>query len=205
MRSIFGGRLGNVGVDRNGRDRKARSRRLQPSVDGLESRNLMTAVVVPGATLSAGLVTVVPDPGMSSNNTVVSYQTIGGVIDVDVQLNGMNYLFAAAKVGMISYKGSVITDTQTSQTFQNTTGVTTYGCGGSGSNHFIGGYGIDVFVGGSGPNTFDGGKGKDTLIGGSGNNVYNESQTGSGIIIEEGTTLTINVPSNQTGHYNIVI
>ena len=40
MQSIFGRKFGIGRADRN---RTARSRRLAPSVDGLESRNLLTA------------------------------------------------------------------------------------------------------------------------------------------------------------------
>ena len=192
MRSIFGGRLGIVGVDRIGRDRKARSRRLQPSVDGLERRELLT-VAAGSVTLSAGVVTIVPAPNVS-NTAVVSYQTVGGVKEVDVNLNGVDNYFGLGTVGLVSFQGS---DSSGNETFQNETGLSTNAHGGSGTNLFIGGSGLDAFYGGSGTNTFDAGSGYDVLVGGTGSNTYNAT-TGSGLIIERGSTITVNAPPSYT-------
>ena len=195
MRSILGGRLGIVGVDRMGRDRKSKQRRLQAGVEGLESRNLMS--VVGPVTLSAGLVTITPAPN-GPNTAVVSYQNHSGATMLDVNLNGTDNYFSLAQVGMVEYMGSGISG---DQEFQNNTNLHTVAFGGTGTNLFEGGSGQDVFVGGSGSNTFDAGSGFDVLIGGSGTNAYNESSTGFGIIIEVGSSNTISPPSVSTGNY----
>ena len=72
MRSLFGGQLGIVGADRVGRDRKARSRRLQPSVDGLESRNLMSGSA--GSISQVGGAIVLTLDAGSTNTASVSLQ-----------------------------------------------------------------------------------------------------------------------------------
>jgi len=192
MRSIFGGRLGIFGVDRIGRDYKARSRRLQPSVDGLERRELLT-VAAGSVTLSAGVVTIVPAP-TGPSTAVVSYQTVGGVKEVDVNLNGVDNYFGLGTVGLVSFQGS---GSSGNETFQNETGLSTNAQGGSGTNLFIGGSGLDAFYGGSGTNTFDAGSGYDVLVGGTGSNTYNAT-TGSGLIIERGSTITVNAPPSYT-------
>jgi hypothetical protein len=43
MRSVFDRKFGIGRADQVGRDHKSRSRRLEARVEGLESRNLMTA------------------------------------------------------------------------------------------------------------------------------------------------------------------
>ena len=192
MRSIFGGRLGIFGVDRIGRDCKARSRRLQPSVDGLERRELLT-VAAGSVTLSAGVVTIVSAP-TGPSTAVVSYQTVGGVKEVDVNLNGVDNYFGLGTVGLVSFQGS---GSSGNETFQNETGLSTNAHGGSGTNLFIGGSGLDAFYGGSGTNTFDAGSGYDVLVGGTGSNTYNAT-TGSGLIIERGSTITVNAPPSYT-------
>jgi Ca2+-binding RTX toxin-like protein len=145
-----------------------------------------------------GLITVVPDANLSRNTAIVSYQTIGGSAQVDVNLNGSDHYFNTTQALMVAYLGSGISGTQA---FQNTTDLTTVAFGGSGNNTFIGGAGTDEFVGGSGANTFEAGIGYDILVGGSGSNTYYESQTGSGLIIELGTSNAVNTPPGATGSY----
>jgi Ca2+-binding RTX toxin-like protein len=196
MQSIFGRQLGIVGADRVGRDRKARSRRLQPSVDGLESRNLMS-VVVGSVTLSGSAVMVAPAP-TGSSTAIVSLQKVSSVTEVDVNLNGTDHYFALGSVSMVYFNGTGVAG---NQTFTNHTALLTVAYGGSGTNTFTGGSGMDEFIGGSGTNDFYAGSGYDILAGGTGTNVYNESATGSGIILEVGGSNTINDPTGATGSY----
>jgi hypothetical protein len=200
MQSVFGRQFGLGRTDRVARDRKAKSRRLQPSVDGLESRNLLS--LVPGVTLSAGVLTIVPDATVTNNTAVVSYLTVGGVNYLDVSLNGNHTgtQFQLRQVGSVSFQGSGFS---VNETFQNKTGVSTNAHGGSGHNTFIGGLGQDVFYGGSGVNILDAGTGYDVLVGGSGSNTYN-ALTGSGLIIERGSTTSVNDPPNANGSWTVI-
>jgi len=196
MQFVFGRQLGIGRTDRVDRDRKARSRRLQPSVDGLESRNLMS---VPGVSLSAGVLTIVPDATVTNNTAVVSYLTVSGVNYLDVNLNNhhTNTEFQLRQVGSVSFQGSGFS---VNESFQNTTGVSTNAHGGSGTNHFIGGLGHDVFYGGTGVNILDAGTGYDVLVGGAGSNTYN-ALTGSGLIIKRGSTID---PPNANGSWTVI-
>ena len=151
-----------------GRHRMAPSRRRSAQVEGLESRNLMTAGSV---VLTPGLVTVTPS-STGPNIAIVSYQNVKGTTMLDVNLNGTDHDFGLAQVAFVYYMGS---GTSGDQTFQNTTSLHTVAWGGSGTNLFEGGAGQDEFIGGSGSNTFDAGSGYDVLIGGAGPNVFNES------------------------------
>lgn len=189
MRSFFGRLLG--------RELKARPRQLRPSVDGLETRALLTGGSV---TLSGGLVTVLPNTAASQNTVVVQYQKVGSKTMLDVQLNGVNHDFALGSIGTVYFNG---TGTASNETITNKTGVYMAAYGGSGNNVFTGGSGADTFVGGSGKNTFNAGTGFDTLSGGTGTNVFNESATGSGIIFKDASTDTIHRPSGATGHYYV--
>src|SRR5262249_53371818 len=152
--------------------------------------------------LSAGVVTVMPDSTVSQNAAVVSYHNVQGVgTMLDVNLNGVDYDFAPGSVQRVIYSGC---NTGGTQLFTNNTNINTTAVGGSGSNTFTGGSGIDIFVGGSGSNTLNGGTGYSILIGGLGtaSNTYNESATGSGMIITEGSSNTIDPPDGATGHYS---
>jgi Ca2+-binding RTX toxin-like protein len=191
-RSFFGRMFGIVGVGQVGRDRKARPRRLQPSVDGLERRDLLTGSV----TLSAGVVTVLPDSAARQNTAIVANGTGTHAGQLDIQLNGTDNYFAAGSVMMVFFDGYGL---NTDVTFQNNTSVTTIAYGGNGTNVFSGGSGVDEFIGGSGSNTFNAGTGFDILAGGSGTNVYNES-SGSGMIFEVGSHNTIH---GGTGSYSV--
>jgi Ca2+-binding RTX toxin-like protein len=172
-----------------GRERQARSRRLQPSVDGLETRALLAGSVIQ----SGCVVSVVPDATLHQNTAIVSYQTVGAAPKVDVQLNGVDNLFDRSSVSMVFFNGYGIAS---DMTFENDTYLLTVAYGGSGNNTFTGGSGTDEFIGGSGTNTFNAGTGFDILAGGSGTNVYNGSATGSGIILQAGSSNTINDPGS---------
>ena len=196
MRSIFGGRLGIVGVDRIGRDRRSKQRRLQAGVEGLESRNLMS-VVVGSVTLSGSAVMVAP-AASGPSTAIVSLQNVNGVTKIDVNLNNVDNFFPLGTVSMVYFNGTGVAG---NQTFTNHTALLTVAYGGSGTNTFTGGSGMDEFIGGSGTNDFYAGSGYDILAGGTGTNVYNESATGSGIILEVGGSNTINHPTGATGSY----
>jgi hypothetical protein len=146
------------------------------------------------------LVTVTPSP-VGPNTAIVSYQTVGGATELDVNLNGTAHDFAQGQVGFVYYLGST---TPGAQTFENETNLHSVAWGGSGTNVFVSTAGQDEFFGGSGTNIFYAGSGYDVLQGGSGVNIYNESATGSGIIFEVGSNNTVNVPSAQTGTYQII-
>jgi hypothetical protein len=195
-RSLLG-RLFKNGASNPIKRDKARCRRLDPRVDGLESRNLLTAGSV---VLSAGLVTITP-ASTGPNVATVSYQNLPGATRIDVNLNGIDYDFNSIQVGFVYYEGSAFGG---AQTFQNSTSLHTVAWGGSGTNLFVSsGSAQDEFFGGSGSNTFDAGSGFDELFGGSGTNVFNESATGSGLIVTPGTDNTINAPAGASGSYTV--
>jgi len=197
MQSVFGRQFGIGRADRVDRDRKAKSRRLQPSVAGLERRNLLSggSVTMQGA---AAIVTLAPS---GPNTVVVSYQTVSGAKMLDVNLNGTDHDFSPSQVQMVYCNGSGLSG---NLTFTNkNTSVLTVAIGGSGNNTFTGGAGTDEFVGGSGAtstNTFNAGTGFDIMAGGSGINVYYENPNGSGLIIETGSSNTIN--GNYSAYYD---
>jgi Ca2+-binding RTX toxin-like protein len=170
-------------------NQRSRSRRIAANAECLESRNLLTGVV------QSGVFVFVTPASTGPNTAVVSYQSVNGVAKLDVNLNGVNNYFTQSQIGYVYYEGSGASG---SQTFQNLTSVMTEAWGGSGSNLFEGGSREDVFFGGSGTNTFDAGTGFDEMIGGAGTNVYNENSAGSGVIITEGTSNTINTPTSST-------
>jgi hypothetical protein len=180
-----------------GRDRVARPRGLRAAVEDLETRNLMTAGSV---VQSGGLVTVTPLPS-GPNTAIVSYQSVKGTTMLDVNLNGTDSYFSLSSVGFVYYMGNFSTG---AQTFENLTSLHTVAWGGSGTNLFEGGTGMDEFIGGSGANTFDAGTGIDELVGGSGVNTFNESSTGSGVILETSGNNTVNVPAGSTGSYEVI-
>ncbi|MGP0063054.1 MAG: hypothetical protein ACLQGP_05550 [Isosphaeraceae bacterium] len=193
MWSIIGRR---PGANRSVRDRKARAYRLEPRVDGLENRDLMTGGSV---TQTGALVSVVPPP-TGPSTTTVSYQVHNGTTMIDVNLNGQNSYFSASQVGFVYYLGF---GSSGAQTFQDSTGLHVVAYGGSGANLFEGGAGQDDFFGGNGSNTMDAGTGYDVLIGGGGPNVFNENAAGSGEILEAGDQNTINVPIGAPGNYSV--
>jgi len=196
MQSVFGRQFGLGRTDRVARDRKAKSRGLQPRVDGLEGRALLSGSVA----VSAGVVTVVPDSSVSQNTCIVSYQNVSGVTELDVNLNGVDNYFGLRQVGLVAFQGRGIS---TNETFTNQTGLTANAYGGAGTNVFTAGSGINVFYGGSGSNTFNAGKGYDRLVGGSGTNAFNLSATGTGMVIEEGGSNAVR--NDPPGNNYIVI
>ena len=198
MRSVFGRQFGIAREDRVGRNPKARSRRLMPNVDGLEHRNLMSGGG--SVILSNGGVSVTPAP-TGANTVTVSYQQVGGVSNVDVNLNGTDHYFALNSVSMVYFNGTGLAGNETF-TNQNTS-ILTVAYGGSGTNTFTGGSGTDEFIGGSGTNVFNAGSGYDILAGGTGQNVYNESATGSGMILKDGGSCTIHSQAGASGSYQV--
>jgi Ca2+-binding RTX toxin-like protein len=197
MHAIFDRLFTNGARARAGGKRIARSRRISARVEGLETRNLLTAGTV---VQTGGLVTVMPS-STGPNVAIVSYQTVNGSKMLDVNLNGTNNDFSLTQVGFVYYEGSNISG---SQTFENETSLHTVAWGGSGTNLFVsGGSAQDEFFGGSGSNTFDAGSGYDVLVGGTGANVFNEGG-GSGVILPAGNNNTINVPHGSAGNYQVL-
>jgi Ca2+-binding RTX toxin-like protein len=181
------------------RDHKTAERRREFRVEALEARNLLTTA---GSVVQSGSLVTINPATTGTNVAVVSYQNVKGTNMLNVNLNGSNYDFSLSQVGFVYYEGSSISG---AQTFQNLTSLHTVAWGGSGTNHFeSGGNAQDEFFGGSGTNTFDAGTGFDVFFGGSGANTYNESLTGSGEIIESGTSNIINVPPGATGTYYVM-
>ena len=147
-------------------------------------------------TLTGGEVVISPAP--SGRNTVtISYQVVGGIQGLDVNLNGTDNDFSLSQVNLVYFNGTRLAS---NVTFTNTTSVTTEAFGGFGTNVFTGGSGVNMFGGGSGSNTFNAGSGYEILIGGTGPNVFNLSSTGSGIV-ELGLTDTIN---GSTANYLVI-
>ena len=178
MQFVFGRQFGIGRADRVDRNRKAKSRRLQPSVDGLERRNLMSAGSI---TMSGSAVTVMP--ASSGKNTVtVSYLKTGSVVTgIDVNLNGtIDKQFAPGSVTMVFFNGSGAAG---DDAFTNNTALLAVAYGGSHTNTFMAGSGMNEFVGGSGTNDFYAGSGYGIFLGGTGANTYHESG-GPGIILK---------------------
>jgi len=199
MQSVFGRQFGLGRTDRVARDRKAKSRRLQPSVDGLERRALMTG----GVTLTGSVAVITPDPALAAttgNSAVVSFAQHNGATELDVNLNGQDNYFPLGTVAQVNYCGSGVSGKQ-SLSITNNAKIVVYALGGSGTNNFTAGSGMAEFVGGSGTNDFTAGSGYDVLIGGSGSNTYNLSANGRGLIIKEGSSNTVNDPAGATGTY----
>jgi Ca2+-binding RTX toxin-like protein len=179
------------------RSRTSRTRRPVEIVEGLERRELLTG----GSVAGAGSFVLVTPASTGPNTTVVSYQQHSGTTMLDVNLNGIDQYFSASQVTSLYYLGNSASG---SQTFQDSTRLTVTALGGSGSNVFQGGSGNDTFIGGSGSNTFNAGTGFDMMEGGSGSNVFDENASGSGVIEENGTSDTINVPAGRAGNYVIL-
>ncbi len=177
---------------------KARSRRVEAAVEGLESRALMTA----GSITASGATAIITPASVGANVAIVSIQNVGGSTMLDVNLNGLDNYFAMGKVGFVYYEGAGVSG---SQTFVNNTSLHTVAWGGGGANLFESNGGAqDEFFGGAGSNTFDAGTGFDIFFGGTGSNTYNENATGSGEIFRAGGQNIINVPPGATGHYYVV-
>jgi Ca2+-binding RTX toxin-like protein len=192
--AFIGHSVGSIRRARTLRDRKAPSRPLLPSVDGMERRALMAAGFV---TAVGSTVEVMPAP-TGPNVLTVSYQTVDGVRELDVNLNNANHYFSLTKAMSVDFFGAGFSG---NDTITNTTSVDTDATGGSGNNTFVGGTGNDHFYGGPGTNTFTAGTGCDLLVGGTGKNVFNLSSTGSGRVIEGSHSDKIDGP---TLHYTIM-
>jgi len=149
MRSFFGRQFGIVRADQIGRDRKARSRRLQARVEGLESRNLMS--VGGGISLTAGTITIAAN--LPKGNTAqVSIDPANH--DVKVTLNGNSEEFAPSLVTTVYYSGAA----GGGDTFVNSTSITGIEYGWGGNNTFTGGSGQDyMFLWGNGNTAHDDG------------------------------------------------
>lgn len=191
MRSILGWNR------RQDRVRKPRSLDLFEGIQGLERRDLLTA----GSITSGGAYVMVTPASTGPNTTVVSYQQQNGTMMLDVNLNGSSQYFNASQVTSLYYLGNSASG---SQTFEDSTNLSIYAMGGSGTNVFEAGSGNDTFIGGTGSNTFDAGTGCDLMMGGSGTNTYNESATGFGLIEECGGSNTIQSPAGQPSAYVIL-
>lgn len=137
MQSLFGRQFGIVRADRLGRNRKARSRRLEPSVDGLEHRALLTGGGG-AAALSNGVVSIVA-PLTSGNTTSVSIDVPNNAVKVTV--NGNVQEFSVSQVTEIFYEGGL----GGNDTFTNSTAILSVDVGLGGNNTFTGGTGQDVF------------------------------------------------------------
>ena len=67
---------------------------------------------------------------VGANVAVISYQTVKGTPELNVNLNGTNFDFSLSQVGFVYYQGSNIGG---SQTFQNMTSLHTVAWGGWGA------------------------------------------------------------------------
>ena len=154
-----------------------------------------------GSVVSEGALVIVTPAASGTQTTTVSYQMHNGSNMLDVNLDGVAHYFSPSAITSLDYLGNSASG---SQTFEDSTTLSIYAFGGSGTNLFEGGSGTDAFFGGSGSNTFDAGTGFDQLVGGFGTNVFNENAAGSGIIEEAGFSNTVNVPPGETGAYFII-
>jgi hypothetical protein len=149
VRSFLSRTFDIVGSRQVGRQHKARPRRFEPCVDGLESKKLLSG----GVSLSNGMLSIVA-PLQSGNNASVSIDQANG--NVQVTLNGTTQEFAASEVTSIFYNGGL----RGGDTFVNSTNVMSTEIGWSGHNTFTGGSGTDVmFLYGNGNSVHDAGGG----------------------------------------------
>ena len=192
MRSIFGGRLGIIGVDRIGRDRKPKQWRLQAGVEGLESRNLMSVFQ------SGAAVTVTPAAG-GDIAVVVSLRNDNGVTKVDVKLNNINYDFPLGKVSLIYLDATGMAG---NMKFTNETALESVVYASDGNNILKAGHGSDEFIGGKGQNDFYAGDGYTLMAGGPNANVYHEINNGSGVIFKGSGSNEIIDPAD--GNYEVI-
>ena len=193
MATILGRSFGLVGANRSDRNRKARSLPLKPRIDGLERRELLTTG---GSVSLAGNMAIVTPAPTGANTVIVSYQKVGGVTKLDVNLNNADNYFSTAQVRTVYMNGSTLSG---DETFTNTTRVTGLAVGGSGVNTFTAGAFDDVFVGGSGNNTFKASTGYVVFYGGSGSNVFDTYAGGTmgGTIFKHSTADAVNGPTQN--------
>jgi hypothetical protein len=147
-RSFLSRTFDKVGSKQVGRHHKARPRRFEPCVDGLESKKLLSG----GVSLSNGMLSIVA-PLQSGNNASVSINQANG--NVKVTLNGTTQEFAASEVTTIFYNSG----SRGGDTFVNSTSVMSIDVGLGGHNTFTGGTGTDVmFLYGDGNVVHDSGR-----------------------------------------------
>jgi hypothetical protein len=149
VRSFLSRTFDIVGLKQVGREHKARPRRLEPCVEGLESKKLLTG----GVSLANGMLSIVA-PLASGNNASVSIDKVNG--NVQVLLDGTTQEFAASQVSAIYYSGG----TSGNDTFVNATSIMSIDYGWGGNNNFTGGTGADyMFLWGNGNCVHDSGGG----------------------------------------------
>jgi len=150
--------------------KKRGTRRMQPSVDLLEARKLMTSGI--SFNPASGVVAIV---GTNNNDTAkITIDTKGTNSTAD-DLVAVKYTsgawseyetYSLAKVKKIDFQGNAGSDT-----FDNVTAIPSHADGGPGNDYLYGGRSADNFYGGAGNDTLQGHEGNDTLDGGGGNDV----------------------------------
>jgi hypothetical protein len=151
VRSFLSRTFDIVGLKQVGREHKARPRRLEPCVEGLESKKLLTGGS--GVSLANGMLSIVA-PMQSGNTASVSIDNANG--NVQVILNDTTQEFAASQVNAIYYNGGL----GGHDTFVNATSIMSIDFGWGGNNNFSGGTGADyMFVWGDGNSVHDAGGG----------------------------------------------
>jgi hypothetical protein len=161
--------------------------RFRPALESVERREVLSGGTV---SLVNGTVWIAPDTTAPVNNAQISTHNN----QVDVQLNGQDYLFDASSVFYLIFDASQ-TGPDTRQVYRNDTALPSFAMGGGGVNQFTAGHGFDTFMGGSGRNEFTARDGFVFFIGGAvGSNEFTEG-SGSGIILTFGPNNRVNSSS----------
>jgi hypothetical protein len=139
------------------RTRKAIEKSVQPVVESLEGRRLLSV------SLSHGVLNVTGTHG-ADDISISADPTTPGM--VDVSLNGKMSTFSAAKISRIKINAGAGNDMVTEDA--SVTDASSM-VGGAGSDTLVAGAGNDSLDGGAGNDSLEAGAGNDTLKGGTGN------------------------------------
>lgn len=153
-----------------------RRSKFQPSIDGLEKREVLTGT--PVVNRVAGLIQIIP--AADQDNTATLSQ-VGDQLNVDI--NGQDWYFDAAQIQQVVFDASGA-GAGTHQTWINETSVVSTAYAGAGQNHFVAGHSVDVFLAWQGANTIDARDGHVIYLGfgPAADTTFNDG-TGSGLIL----------------------
>jgi RTX calcium-binding nonapeptide repeat (4 copies)/Putative metal-binding motif len=159
--------------------KKQRSKSFPLSVEALEERSLLAAVVYTGGDIIfnsaigqvdiAGMDYVGSTPSQSRDAARVEYDYSGVILRVKISLSCSDN---PVNPGTPLHKTMILNATQVRKvTFDGFAGDDSFYNGTSIPSYVRGGDGNDNLIGGSGPDDFDGGRGQDTLYGQDGSNI----------------------------------
>src|SRR5687767_10442953 len=142
-----------------------------PMFQPLEDRKLLSVSVEAGASVEAGILTVV---GTNASDTITVSLNATDNTKLDVSINGTVSSFArlntdgSAAVTGIKVSGGNGDDKITVDGVNGGITLAATLVGGNGQDSLSGGAGADMLIGGNGKDELKGGDGNDTLLGGNG-------------------------------------